>query len=350
MKRFMTVLMAVLINCLMGSAFAACVGAAPVVGAAVMTAIGFIPLDLPVGALKAGVYQEVWTREVVKQFTTAEEATFLNGVPDFSQYANNDVIHLTDAGVDPDVLVNNTTYPIPIQSLSETDKTFSLDKYQTKPTPITDDELYAVTYDKISLRKEQHGTAISEVKHKKAIHAYAPAGDTTKTPVLATTGEVLSDGRHRLTRKDIIALKKKFDVLGVPEQGRRLVLCPDHIEDLLLTDQKFADQYYNYTTGKISNLYGFEVYEFAANPIFTAAGAKKSYGAVADTGEFQATVAFYTKNVFKCKGSTKMYYSEAKTDPQNQRNLVSFRHYFLAAPKVQRGIAAIYSAYTAPSN
>ena len=118
--------------------------------------------------------------------------------------------------------------------------------------------------------------------------------------------------------------------------------------DRLLTDQKFADQYYNYTSGKISNMYGFEVYEFAACPVFTSAGAKKSYGVVAETGEFQASVVFYTKNVFKCKGSTKMYYSEAKTDPQNQRNLVSFRHYFLAAPKVLRGIGAIYSAYTAP--
>lgn len=348
MKKLMTLLMAVMFNCITGSLLASTVGFAPEWGAVGMNIIGLIPASFPAGSLLAGVYQEVWTGEIVKQFTIAEKATFLDGVPDFSQYAENDVIHLTDAGVDPDVLINNTTYPIPVQDMAETDKTFSLDKYQTKPTPVTDDELYAVTYDKIALRKEQHGTAISEVKHKKAIHAYAPASNGANTPVLATTGETLADGRHRITRADIINLKKKLDDIGVPEQGRRLVLCSDHVSDLLLTDQKFADQYYNYTSGKISNMYGFEVYEFAACPVFTSAGAKKSYGVVAETGEFQASVVFYTKNVFKCKGSTKMYYSEAKTDPQNQRNLVSFRHYFLAAPKVLRGIGAIYSAYTAP--
>lgn len=343
MKRLFSVLAAVMFNCLIGSAFASVLGVAPVLGAIGMNVLGLIPSGVPLDALRAGVYQEVWIREVVKEFTTAEEATFLNGVPDFSQYADNDVLHLTEAGVEPDVLINNSTYPIPLQNIEDADRTFSLDKYQTKATPVTDDELYAITYDKIALRKEQHGTAIAQAKHKKAIHAYAPAENTEKTPVLATTGETV-DGRKRLTRNDIIALKKKLDMLGVPEQGRRLVLCPDHIEDLLLQDQKFAAQYYNYTTGKISNLFGFEVYEFVACPYFTSAGQKKSYGAVAETGEFMASVAFYKGNVFKCKGSTKMYFSEAKSDPLNQRNLMNFRHYFLAMPKVQKGIAAIYSA------
>lgn len=348
MKRFLTMMMAVLFNCIMGSVFAAAVGVAPVLGAIGMTALGFIPSGAPVNALRAGVYQEIWIREVVKQFTTAETATFLDGVPDFSQYANNDVLHLTEAGVEPDVLINNTTYPIPVQELSDTDRTFSLDKYQTKVTPVTDDELYAITYDKIALRKEQHGTAIAQAKHKKAIHAYAPSADSVKTPVLATTGETV-DGRKRLTRADIIAMKKRLDNIGVPEQGRRLVLCPDHIEDLLLQDQKFANQFYNYTGGKISNLYGFDVYEFVACPVYTSTGTKKSYGAVAENGEFRASVVFYIGNVFKCKGSTTMYYSEAKHDPQNQRNLLNFRHYFLAMPKVQCGIGAIYSA-TATAN
>ena len=129
-----------------------------------------------------------------------------------------------------------------------------------------------------------------------------------------------------------------------------MVLCSDHIADLLLQDQRFADQFYNYTTGKIANLYGFEVYEFSNNPVYTVAGAKKSFGAVASTGEFEASVIFYVKNMMKAKGSTKMYYSEAKTDPQNQRNLINFRHYFVALPKVTRGTAAIMSAYVAPSN
>ncbi len=342
--------MAVLFNCLTGGLFAAAVGVAPVAGAVAMNVIAMIPNSAPANAFRATVYTEIWTGEVVKQFSAAEEDSFLNGVPDYSRFAENDVIHLVDAGVNPDVLINNTTYPIDVQNISDTDVTISLDKYQTKATPITDDELYACSYDKMNLRKEQHGDAIAENKHNKAIHAFAPAADTASTPIIATTGEVTDGGRRRLTKNDVIAAKQKLDKLKVPKQGRRLVLCSDHIADLLLQDQRFADQFYNYTTGKIANLYGFEVYEFSNNPVYTVAGAKKSFGAVASTGEFEASVIFYVKNMMTAKGSTKMYYSEAKTDPQNQRNLINFRHYFVALPKVTRGTAAIMSAYVAPSN
>ena len=65
--------------------------------------------------------------------------------------------------------------------------------------------------------------------------------------------------------------------MEVPTEGRRLVLCTDHVNDLLLVDQKFKDQYYNYTSGKIANLYGFEVYEYVSCPFFfTTNGLKKS--------------------------------------------------------------------------
>lgn len=347
MKKFFLLLTAVLVNCLTGGLFAAVVGAAPAVGAVAMNVVAMIPNLAPMGVLRGTVYTEVWIGEVVKQFTDAENDAFLMGIPDYSQFAKNDVLHLVDAGVNPDVLINNTTYPIEVQSLSDTDITISLDKYQTKATPITDDELYACSYDKIKLRKEQHGDSIAENKHNKAIHAFAPVSNTKETPVLTTTGEVTEDGRRRLTTKDLIEAKRKLDLLKVPKKGRRLVLCSDHVADLLLQDQKFFDQFYNYTTGKIANLYGFEVYEYSSNPIYSAAGAKKSFGAVANTGEFEASVIFYVKNMFKAKGDTTMYYSEAKNDPQNQRNLLNFRHYFVALPKVARGTCAIMSAYNA---
>ena len=347
MKKLFLLLTAVLVNCLTGGLFAAVVGAAPAVGAVAMNVVAMIPNLAPMGVLRGTVYTEVWIGEVVKQFTDAENDAFLMGIPDYSQFAKNDVLHLVDAGVNPDVLINNTTYPIEVQSLSDTDITISLDKYQTKATPITDDELYACSYDKIKLRKEQHGDSIAENKHNKAIHAFAPVSNTKETPVLTTTGEVTEDGRRRLTTKDLIEAKRKLDLLKVPKKGRRLVLCSDHVADLLLQDQKFFDQFYNYTTGKIANLYGFEVYEYSSNPIYSAAGAKKSFGAVANTGEFEASVIFYVKNMFKAKGDTTMYYSEAKNDPQNQRNLLNFRHYFVAMPKVTRGTCAIMSAYQA---
>lgn len=340
-----------LFNAVMGFVLAFALGVLPAVGA--VAAVGGTMMlggFMPKGVAMDGVLTEVWTGELIKALRSGDKATFLDGLPDYSQYAENDVIHMVDVGGDPDVLVNNTTYPIAIQSITDTDAVFSLDKFQTKPTSITDDELYALSYDKMSSVKERHAQALLVKKYAKAIHALAPDSNAAKTPVLKTTGDVEGGGaagRRMLQRSDIIALKKKFDVMQVPTEDRRLVLCPDHVNDLLLQDQKFAEQYYNYTTGKIANLYGFQVYEFVNNPVYKTAGTKVAFGTAAGANEFQASVAFYGKMTFKATGSTKMYYSEAKTDPENQRSLINFRHYFIVLPKKKEAIAAIMSDYKA---
>lgn len=338
-----------LFNAVMGFVLAFALGVLPAVGAVAavggtMMLGGFMPKDVAM----EGVLTEVWTGELIKALRAGDKATFLDGLPDYSQYAENDVIHMVDVGGDPEVLVNNTTYPIAIQQITDTDAVFSLDKFQTKPTSITDDELYALSYDKMSSVKERHAQALLVKKYAKAIHALAPDSNAAKTPVLKTTGDVeggAATGRRMLQRSDIIALKKRFDVMQVPAEDRRLVLCPDHVNDLLMQDQKFAEQYYNYTTGKIANLYGFQVYEFVNNPVYKTAGTKVTFGTAAGANELQASVAFYGKMTFKATGSTKMYYSEAKTDPQNQRSLVNFRHYFIVLPKKKEAIAAIMSDY-----
>ena len=38
--------------------------------------------------------------------------------------------------MDPDVLINNKTYPIDVQALEDRDIAIKLDKFQTKVTPI----------------------------------------------------------------------------------------------------------------------------------------------------------------------------------------------------------------------
>ena len=195
---------------LMGLVLASALGVLPAMGA--VTAVGGTMIFggfMPKGVAMDGVLTEVWTGELIKALRAGDKATFLDGLPDYSQYAENDVIHMVDVGGDPDVLVNNTTYPISVQQITDTDAVFSLDKFQTKPTSITDDELYALSYDKMASVKERHAQALLVKKYAKAIHALAPDGNAAKTPVLKTTGELEgggATGRRMLQRSDIIAL------------------------------------------------------------------------------------------------------------------------------------------------
>ncbi|MDR2361693.1 MAG: hypothetical protein LBD91_03085 [Prevotellaceae bacterium] len=352
MKNILFLMMAVIANFLIGGFCASLVGLPPLVGGLVLNAVAaFSPL-YGVAGLRSGVYTEIWTGEMVKAFRASVESIgWLNKIRSYDQYAENDVIHFVHIGGDPDVLVNNSTYPIPVQAITDADKAISLDKYQTKQTPVTDDELYALSYDKMASLIERHKDSINEKKYSRALHALAPSMHGPDMPVLLTSGDASTDGlRTMITRADIIAMKKSFDTLKVPIAGRVLVLCPDHVSDLLQSDQKFAEQYYHYTTGKVSNLYGFEVYEYADAPVYrTTTKAKLAYGTVPVAAtDRQASVAFYAPRMMKASGSTTMYYSEAKTDPATQQSLINFRHYFICLPLKNEALGAIVSGIPEP--
>lgn len=348
MKVIFSVLTAVLFNCVSGSLLGAALGVAPMAGAIGMNVAAAL-FGAPQGVMLAGVYKEIWTGELVKSLRGMMEGTWLDGLPDASSLVDNDVIHLVDVGVDPDVLINNTTYPIPLQALEDADIAFSLDKFQTKVTPITDDELYAISYDKISRVKEGHANSIHDGKYAKAAHALCASENTKLTPILTTSGERVEEtGRLRFTPKDIVRMKDALDSLGVPAENRRLVLCPDHVNDLLLADENFEKQYnLNRVDGKVGRLYGFDIFEYANTPYYTTAGKKKTLTETAGTGEFHCSFAFYTKRVFKATGSTKMYWSAAENDPEYQRNKVNFRHYFLCMPKKADAGVTMMSGYIA---
>lgn len=99
-----------LFNAVMGFVLAFVLGVLPAVGA--VAAVGGTMMlggFMPKGVAMDGVLTEVWTGELIKALRSGDKATFLDGLPDYSQYAENDVIHMVDVGGDPDVLVNNTT-------------------------------------------------------------------------------------------------------------------------------------------------------------------------------------------------------------------------------------------------
>lgn len=344
---------ALLFNAVVGAAIAFGAGFSPVVGAVGAEVIASVPgffAGTPVsGILRAGVFRELWTGEMVKALRGGLEHTWLDGIPDYSAAVENDVIHMVDIVGDPDVLVNNTNYPIAIQALTDQDISISLDKFQTKATPVTDDELHALSYDKMSRVIESHRNAIDDAKFAKAAWNFCAASNAAKTPVLATSGaRDAATGRLAMTRADLIAMKAAMDKLGVPAKNRRLVLCSDHVNDILGWSEEFVRQYnLDNINGKVGRLYGFDIYEASENPLYTTAGAKKDLGATASAGEFKCSFAFYTPRVFKASGSLVPYLSEAKNDPQNQQNLVNFRHYFAAKPKKADAGVVMRSAYQA---
>lgn len=355
MKRILLVCIALIsafaFNSVAGATIASVIDMAPAAGAITANVISFVAGNfIPAGVLPVGVFSEIWTGEMIKAFrTSAESVGWYERIRSYDQYVNNDVIHFTALGGDPTVLVNNKTYPLNIESLQDADKPISLDYYDTTATPVTDDELHACSYNKMASVLERHKEAIKEKIYEKAIHAIAPSSDTTETPVLFTSGDITTDGtRKRLTFADILAAKEFCDKIKMPKKDRILVLCSEHINDLLLTDQKFKEQYnINQTEGKITRQYGFDIYEYDGTPYYKVSGKSKlAWGAVPSSAtDRQASVFYFNGRMMRANGSVQFYHSEASKDTLYHRSLVNYRKWNICLPlKAERAVGAIVSA------
>jgi len=308
--------------------------------------------NLAQASLMSGLNQQIWTDVLVQDFRTTEEASFLNEIPDESRFVTatrgeNEIIHLVDVGADPEVLINNTTYPIGFETQTDGDIPISLDSYKTKATKVTDDELEYIAYDKIRLVQEKHRNAIMRVKHNKALHALTPASETAKTPIVTTTGEDDGTGRKKMTLKDILKLKRAFDGQKIPGDRRVLVLCSDHYNDLLedaLGKTKFNGQFSDEVGGLLNGrLYGFKTYWYVDSPYMALSTlTKKSFGAEPVSGDYQVSTAFYAPDMFRAAGMTKNY--EDKPGTQLQAWFYNVRHNYIVLPRKTRAIGCIVSA------
>jgi len=287
-------------------------------------------------------FPEVWKKVVKNLLSTSHKADFLDGIEELDvvvmvdPLTDHNSIHVPLEMFTPEVLLNNSTYPIEIQEFEDGTKVINLDKYQTKATRISEDAALGAAYDKIQSATQGHIKAINRTKYRKAIHALAPAANTASTPVIT----IPADATAEQVFNAIVALKGKFDYLEVPEEGRRLVLSPDHSNTLLTSEKYSAALYADKNSGKISGmLAGFKTYGYVSTPYFTAEGTKLGFGAVPGPTDKRASVAFYEDNVGKKTGILKQYYDKPTTT--GQAHLLNYRSYFIVLPIRLEAIGAI---------
>jgi len=343
---FLTLLFAVLVGSVFTMAFAAMDLDVPLwATSTTLFALSCLPI-MPNGVMAMGLLREMWAGEIIKKFR--HDGLWLGKVPRRDDLVKNNTIHLVDIGADPNVLVNNTTYPIPSNLREDADVPIGLDKFDTENTRIPDDELQGLPYDKKGSVAEHHTETLIEKTMDKSAHSMAPSNPTDGIIVMTTgttNGETAA--RKRLLPNDIVKLKKQCDKKKWPKGSRVLVLCPEHVEDLLVADEKFREQYKNMKTGDILPLYGFDIYEYAANPKYTKVDnvvTKKAFGAADDdTNDLVCSFAFTDKRVMQFAGDIKIYSSEAESNPEMRESTFGLRQYHMALPTKKDGIAAIVS-------
>ena len=285
--------------------------------------------------------KEVWIDQIMQGFYPDD--SFLQRVKDFSEFVENDRLHIASAGIDPKVLINNTTYPIKTVERDDEDNEIILDKFETENTLVRRPDAIEYSYDKLESVIGQHRATLRKSVAMKAIHAFSPAKDTTDTPVILTSG-LAAPGRKRMTFADILALKERFDDADVPLNDRVMVLHPKHVSDLLLQDTELFKNLTNIKDGKPFHFAGFDFYTFAQMPVYTTTDGtltKVAFNAVKPEDAQFASVAFYAEEVMKADGEIYMYSKE--DDPAERATIVGFDKRFVALPIRGKGVGAIVS-------
>lgn len=188
-------------------------------------------------------------------------------VVNYSEFVENNRLHVPAAGIDPKVLIDNTTYPRKVVEREDEDNEIPLAKFETENTLVRRPDAIEYSYNKLESVIGQHRATLRKSVAMKAAHAYAPNTDTPETPVILTTGE-LTNGRRRITFEDILRLKERFDAAEIPLTDRYIILHPKHVSDLLLEDIKLFKDLTNVKDGEPFRFGGFGCYQFAQMPTY----------------------------------------------------------------------------------
>lgn len=288
----------------------------------------------------ANLQKEVWVNQLMSNFYP--DSSFLNYVKDFSELSENDAINLAETGIDPKVLINNTTYPIGIVQRVDTPIRIELDKFETENTLVRRPEAIEYAYDQLESVLMGHRNTLRARTAEKAAHAYAPQEDTPDTPVIATSGES-KGGRKMITFDDIFDLKERFDNALIPLEKRYLVLHPYHVTDLLRHDIKVFKDLMDLVNGEPKKFAGFGMLQFQLPALYNFSTLEKKPFA-GEPGEYDTfcSFAFYGDEVMKADGEVYMYIRE--DDPEERGTIVGFDKRFIALPIRNKGVGAIVSS------
>ena len=271
------------------------------------------------------ILTEIFTDILKEKFHDGNTA-ILQEFTSFDHMVNYNTINLSEIGADPEVVENNSTWPLVPTQRTDSGISITLSTYDTKPTHVTNVEELLVNYDKARSVLNQHVDALTRHFTLSALYNIAPAANTANTPVTLTSAATFG-------YKDILALRTKFNKLNLPADDRVLILAPEHEEALLAED---VDRYNQLMTS--GSLAGFKVLTSTGLPTYTVASSSATKNAAGATGK-TASLAFCKSEVMRAMGTINCQSEQRWADYRGW--LIGAEGRFVALPIRNVGIAAI---------
>ncbi|MBR3572832.1 MAG: hypothetical protein IKN99_06220 [Bacteroidales bacterium] len=261
------------------------------------------------------------------------DGSWLNELTSMDHMVEYNKINLSQVGADPEVVKDNATWPLTPTTRTDSGIEIPLATFDTKPTHVSNVEELETSYDKCQSVVMQHAAALRTKAMLSAAYNIAPSSNSSDHPVIATSGSNRGDGNKALKYTDILKLRTAFNKANYPMEGRVLVLCPEHEEDLLTEDVERYNRMM--TTGTLA---GFKVYVSNHGVQYNTSGTKQDYGT---TNAQPSSIAFCKSEVMRAMGTIDGEPEKRWADYRGW--LLGFQMRFVAMPFRSKGIAAIYS-------
>ncbi len=261
----------------------------------------------------AGLQKEIWIADL--QENPIPDHSFVLASDDKSEYVENNVLHLAEAGIEPGVHENyfegNADGELPIANVDDVPHEVTLKIYSTETTRHRKLEEVELAYNKRQSVIGRHRSALAKKIGLKAAYAWTPAvsNDYNKVINLDAAGSVI-DG---IT--DLRAFYRDHDI----NENLHLCLTPAHWARIKKEDKKL---YKELSTEKNPTYADFKLHSYSKTPLFTDAGAKKPFGAAEEATDRRSSFSWVSTEVFRCFGDTEIFLEEGKA--RIQADLLSF--------------------------
>ena len=272
---------------------------------------------------------------------------------DWSNDVENDKINFAIEGSSPGSEINRTTYPIPVEELTETPGQVELDSFSTNSTVVKDAVAVELSYNKMESELLRHRKKIREDYGVRGIWGITPDANTVDTPIIATTGATRNaSGFTSLTDNNLLSLGELADSLDWTAEGRVLSLTDEMYWDLKANSEIFKKQLELLAAGKIgAELISVHGWGIKRRPNYVRSYVYDNLGTIERTPfgitpvagtHFPVSLAYLEKDSFVyADGTTKMY--DKVDDVDYQGTLVNFSHRGLVRLKQQARMMALFN-------
>lgn len=276
------------------------------------------------------IEKQIWISMLMEGFYP--DRSFLTRSVDMTPMVEYNKINLAEAGVAPDVLIDNKNFPIETMSRTDTPLELPLHTFDTKNTVVRNVEEMETAYAKMESVVRQHRSTLQAKTAAYAAHNWAPAKTADLTPAKPTTAS------GKISFEDILKMDAWFRAQDIDPATLVAVLNPYHLADLQLEDMKL---YKNMLES--NRLFGFSVFTFSQLPYYTkSTGAKVAFGTKPNAeNDTQCSLFYSSQEVMRADGDIEVF---AKyKDPGERGDVIGFQKRFTALPIRNKYQAVIYN-------